>query len=309
MSDSFPVGAWTWHDGKGGIFSTQILSDGHIRQQRQHAKDTEAAFQNLGVISPAAAAALLARCREALTTSPSPEQTAPDGKNGESYELVLAESETQKSSKQIARAALSSDGALQNIRREVLGARKKVARRWNIWRSAGARWFFLTTAVTLALIFVMGRDMKRDSELQARATHTTGTVIERGGTPLKSEFLKVKLPGAGVEPEVKISKYLSHPNWEAATPGSKVEVLYDADSGQAWLAADLLRWQHDKKLVWILPAFLLAAALIGLLWLRRYEIGVYGDGNEYMIREDRVVTDDKDMAVSRSTLLWFKMFV
>ena len=47
----------------------------------------------------------------------------------------------------------------------------------------------------------------------------------------------------------------------------------------------------------------------GLAWLRRYQIGVYGDGEEYMIHEDRVVTDDKDYSVSRSTLLWFKMFV
>lgn len=312
---SFPFAAWTWHDGNGGILSTQICSDGEIRQERKHAKDEQIAPQKLGAIPSAQAAALVARCREALCTQAA-SQAAPDGETheGESYELVIAENENQKSSRQVARANLNCDTALLAIRREVLGARRQVVRRWNFWSSAGARWFYLMTAITLALGIYIARDMKHDGQLQARAQRASATVIERGGQPRKTEYLTVRLDGASTQttrasPEVKISKYLSHPNWEAATPGSKVDVLYDAQSHQAWLAADLLRWQKDKKTIWIIPGFLLLSAFGGWAYLRRFQIGVYGDGNEYMIHEDRVVTDDKDLAVSRSTLLWFKMFV
>lgn len=125
--DSFPVGAWTWHDGKGGIFSTQVLSTGEVRQQRRHVKDEDSALQKLGALSPSEAAAFFARCRDALSTpAPATDQVAQQNHiEGESYELVLAENAGQKSSRRVARAALSSDVALQNIRGEVLGARKQ----------------------------------------------------------------------------------------------------------------------------------------------------------------------------------------
>ena len=309
MSDSseisFPVAAWTWHDGKGGLFSTQIFSNGQILQERKHGKDDESMPQKLGVLPTSDAEALLTRCREAVD-APSSTQAAPEG---ESYELVMADSVDQKSSRHVARQALDSDATLKAIRSEVLGARKKVSRRWNMWTSAGARWFYLMTAVTLALGLYIVFDMKHDNELQSRAHKTEGTVVDRGGEPYKSEFLMVRLDGESGAPELKIAKYLSHPNWEAARVGGKVDVLYDAPSNKAWLSADMLRWQRDKKTIWMIPGFFLLTAFIGWAWLRRYQIGVYGDGNEYMIHEDRVVTDDKDAAVSRSTLLWFKMFV
>ncbi|MCW3055146.1 MAG: hypothetical protein JWN14_4316, partial [Chthonomonadales bacterium] len=172
------------------------------------------------------------------------------------------------------------------------------------------RWFFLTAAVTMALGIYIVYDIKHDGQLQARSQTVTATVLEHNGVPYKSESLTVKVNTDKHVPDVHIYKYLSHANWEAAPVGSSVDLVYDAQSGQGWLAADLMRWQHDKKTIWVIPGFLLAMAFVGLSWLRRYEIGVYGSGEEYMILEDRVVTDDRDFLTSRrSNLLWFKMFI
>lgn len=302
-----PFVAWTWHNGKGGLLRTQVFANGQIRQQRQHDPDDVVTEHDLGIIPAAQAATFLARCRAALSAAPAISmQTTPAG---ESYELTLAENENQEVSRQVARTALNSDATMETMRREILAARSQVFRRWNMWSSAGARWFYLTVAVTVALGVYIVTDMKHDDQLQARAQKVAGTVIEQGGTPFKSEFLRVKLDGPSAGSDVRISKYLSHPHWEAAKTGSKVDVLYDDQSKQAWLTSDLLRWQQDKKTIWMIPGFLLLMALVGLAWLRRYEIGAYGDGQEYMIHEDRVVTDDRDAAISRSALLWFKMFV
>lgn len=310
QTGSYPVVTWTWHDGKGGTLSTQISGGGQVRQVRQHDPGDIVAEQDLGVLPAEQADTLLAHCREALRTNPSNAATLSQADyNGESYQLVLSEGEHQIFSRQVPRAALNSDGALAAIRSEVLAARNKVWRRWNIWTSAGARWFFLTVAVTVALGIYIVTDIKHDNQLQSRAHTTTGTVVEQGGNSSKNEYLMVSLKDETTAPEVRIYKYLSHPNWEAAKVGSQVDVVYDAQSGQGWLNADLQRWQHDKKTIWMIPGFLLAVAFVGLAWLRRYQIGVASGGDEYMILEDRVVTDDKDHSVSRSTLLWFKMFV
>jgi len=311
LKDTTPVVTWTWQNGRGGMLSTQIFAGGQILQLRQHDVDDEVTPQELGVIPASQAAALATRCREALRTGASAMATGSQaGADDETYQLVLADDAQQETSRQISRRSLASDRAMETVRREVLAARKQVWRRWNIWTSAGARWFFLTAAVTMALGIYIVYDIKHDGQLQARSQTVTATVVERNGVPYKSESLTVKVNTDKHVPDVHIYKYLSHANWESAQVGSSVDLVYDAQSGQGWLAADLMRWQHDKNTIWVIPAFLLAMAFVGLAWLRRYQIGVYGNGEEYMILEDRVVTDDRNFMTSRrSNLLWFKMFI
>lgn len=308
--DTTPVVTWMWQNGQGGLLSTQIFADGQIVQQRQHDPDDEITTEDLGTIPAAQAAALAGRCREALQGGASTAvSTSQAEAEDETYQLILTESEHQETSRQVMRRSLAADRAMETIRREVLAARKQVRRRWNIWTSAGARWFFLTAAVTMALGIYIVYDIQHDGQLQARSQTVSATVLQRNGVPYKNESLDVKPNIDKIVPNVHIFKYLSHANWEAAQVGGNVDMVYDAKTGQGWLAADLMRWQHDKKTVWVIPGFLLTMAFLGLAWLRRYQIGRYGNGDEYMILEDRVVTDDRDSSISRSNLLWFKMFV
>ncbi|MCW3054002.1 MAG: hypothetical protein JWN14_3172, partial [Chthonomonadales bacterium] len=118
LKDTTPAVTWTWHDGRGGLLSTQIFGSGQILQLRQHDVDDEVMTQDLGVIPASQATAIAARCREALRSGDSSMATGSQaGADDETYQLVLTEDAQQETSRQVSRRSLASDRAMETIRR------------------------------------------------------------------------------------------------------------------------------------------------------------------------------------------------
>jgi hypothetical protein len=140
------------------------------------------------------------------------------------------------------------------------------------------------------------RDWRQGDALEAHGQRLDAVVIAQKGDNVQNCELLLNVPGHPGETRVK--EYLSLENWKAATPGSTVRVWVDGD--RVYLEKDMQRWQHDKKLIPILP---LTFGLIGLIvccFAQQYRVGTHADGQEYLTRGDAVAGDDKDALVNRT---------
>jgi hypothetical protein len=109
---------------------------------------------------------------------------------------------------------------------------------------------------------------------------------------------------------VRIADFLSAENFSAAAPGTEVRVLYEPTKKRAYLENDIER--YNKQESWIFPGplfFFIAAGGLLVLWVGRRSVGLYEDGQEYLIAGDRVKLDDKDLPVSRLALNTARLFM
>ena len=194
---------------------------------------------------------------------------------------------------------------MRTFRTEILAARAEAEGGRFRWRSLAGRLFWLLLAVSLGILWLIVRDWRDGNELDRHGERLSGIVIAREGDSGQDprKFLRVRFtPRNGPEQVVRIERYLSAENWAAAPAGASVDLLHLSDRHETYLESDILRWQRDKKWIVLFPAALVFLGLAFLTFYPRYRIGVHADGQEYLIVGDSVVSDDKDLPISRLTL-------
>jgi len=302
-----PMLCWTWCHPRKGTLATVVKPDGEMQQGRQHPKDDEIFFAKLGRIPAMEASRLYDAARQLPLTGGVPQAFSTG--EPECVEARLLDAAGERALR-VAVSDLPGQPALAEFRKAIIAARKTACGGFLAWNSIAGRMTFLFSFIVLMMCYWLIRDSRRVNQLEKTAQRMEATVTEHSGKNGfdPDKFIKVKFePPGGVGAEAKIAAYLSAENWDAAKPGSTVRIWRDPATGEAWVENDLLRWQHDKKWVFILP---LGLALIGLAlctFLSRYRVGVHADGQEFLMQEDRVSGDDKDMAISRTSINAGKM--
>jgi hypothetical protein len=295
-----------WSHPQKGSLVTVIQPDGEVREMRLHKKDTNPSECGVGCIPIAMAQTLHTIALTLLTVkSHFPEGEAfPEG-----YSLAVKQDENQVLERWTFAQDLPNSPEIAKFRQQLLAARKTAEGGRFTWRSLGGRMFFLFLAVGLFVTGLTVQGWREGDEMARQGEHLTGLVTKRDGTGGydPGKFIRVRFtPQAGQargkQQEANIADYLSAENWEAAKTGTNVALLYLPSKNLTYVEADILRWQQDKKWFTLFPLGLLILGMGCLVLLPRYRIGVHSDGQEYIVEKDYVLSDDKDMPVSRLSL-------
>lgn len=75
LNDLYPVATWSWRDGQGGLFGTEIFANGQVRQKREHPLHDGPNAHKMGAISETQATMFLAHCRAVLNAKSAPNAT------------------------------------------------------------------------------------------------------------------------------------------------------------------------------------------------------------------------------------------
>lgn len=288
---------WTWRSPKLGSFATHIYADGRIGQVRRHPDDEEASSQEWGRVHPKKALAAIDRAKPLLTADAAV-SAAPEEEESFVLELAGMSGKRMATVKQLAKR-----GDLADLRKTVRALRQEAGGGPFAWKSLGGRLLILLTFLMACFAYWIVADWRAGDRMQSLAERIEGTVVERAGTNGydKNKYLTVKFtPASGAERTEKIADYLSAENWEAGSVGSSVRLWHDAGENRTYLEADMLRWQRDKRWIWLLPTGIAVPVMLIILFARQYRIGVHDDGQEYLIDGDRVISDDKSAWINRT---------
>jgi hypothetical protein len=299
MSETEKHIVWTWCHPKHGVLQT-IIEPTRVSEARKHAKDTEFVVNAVGAIQSKHAAAVAVAAKRVL-------QNANHATLDRAHYAVSIKGESG------VHACLISgmDEPMQALQAAVLKAREVAEGGRLAWRSLGGRLAFVFAAVTLLVVAFLIHGWRQSNGLQVAGQSVSALVTERSGANGfdKDKFIVVRyeLPAnvsANASPQpltVKIDKYLSDENWRAATPGATITLLAHGTLG-VYVAADIERFQRQKKYFILLPLLFGGLAIGALFVLPKYRIGSRSDGDEYIVDGDQVIGDDKDMPISRTAI-------
>ena len=179
-----------------------------------------------------------------------------------------------------------------------------VLRRYN---SLGLRMFVIFLLVAMAMAFWLYQDEQALQSLQEHGQTYQALVLEKQKTTAantSSMDNSVKLSfqiTEGKTIEKTTSEYVSDEEYARFEVGKPIEVLYDPTSGLVYVSESLARFKRDK---WILYAAVAFFALLGVVigWFTRsYRVGVHEDtGDEYLVKDGKVVLDERDSELARS---------
>mgnify|MGYP000862395476 FL=1 len=299
---------WAWRHPTQGSLATVFAPDGTVSEWRRHIRDDRPSQCPVGSIGTNELDALSVAAAALMSATPMDSVT--DGEslyvgrvnNHGALEMRVVDAAT------VDRGVLPAWTAL---RAQALALRNRAEGGRFRWRSLAGRLFWISLLVGLYVLYLWFQGNREAAQIEREGWRATATVVERVGRSGMDEhkFLLVRFADrAGASATSQISEYLSAPHWEAATPGSEVQVLQLQGRG-TYLVEDIERYQHQKQWFLGFPLLLIGMALGALRLLPRYRIGTHADGQEYIVDGDRVVSDDKDTPVSRlninlARMLW-----
>jgi hypothetical protein len=304
---------WTWSSPKKGWLCTIVRSSGLVRQVRQYSPTVEAAANDLGHLKGDRARRIydLAAAVFDSEKAGSPAEAADNPQSAtEAVELELFDEKGERSIR-VPVAELDQHPAMVRVRQAMIKARNQI-RGWPfLWYNVGGRLGVIFVLLLGFNFYLMLSGRLALNKMEREAQRIVATVTERRGTNGfdKNKYVTVSLiPANGsTAHEVKISKYMSAANWDAAKPGSSVRVWYDPKSGNASLEDDILRNIHDQHGFSFMSnglALPFTLVMVPLIWFfSRYRAGTHLDGKEYLIRGDRVVPDGKALPFTDRQLL------
>jgi hypothetical protein len=310
---------WTWSSPKRGWLCTIVRSSGAVRQVRQYSPTVEAAADDLGHLKGDRARRIYNLAAAVFDSekagSPAEATDNPQGAT-EAVELELFDEKGERSIR-VPVVELDQHPAMVRVRQAMIKARNQI-RGWRfLWYNVGGRVGIVFVLLLGFIFYLMLSDRVDLNKMEREAQRIAATVTQQHGTNGfdKNKYVTVSLiPANGsIAHEVKISKYMSAENWEAAKPGSSVRVWYDPKTGNAVLEDDILRNIHDQQgfsFVSIGLPLILTLVMVPLIWfLSRYRAGTHVDGKEYLIRGDRVVLDGKALPFTDGQLLVLRALI
>lgn len=304
---------WKWQSPKQGTLETIVGADGTVRQRRRHPKDTETSEMNLGRIDAERCQAIMSsahKIAENLPPRPVAAIVSAEPVTVETVSFRLRDGSNDQS-QTIPVKELAKHPDLRRLRREVIAVRNLVNGSNFGWRSVSGRLMWLLLFIMLCFAYWIIQDWRLTDRMQQMGERLEARVVARAG---KSGFDKDKYitvaftSGDRRDREMKISQYLSAENWEQAAPESTVRIWFDPVYDVAFTERDMLRWQRDKRSILFLPIGIAIPILVICYWFRGHRVGVHDDGQEYLVKGDRVVADDKSAAISRTSVNAVRLF-
>jgi hypothetical protein len=306
--EQLPAGTivWGWlHPSRGSLLTT-IAPDGTVAEWRQHPKDVVPSENAVGAAT--GDYARIAAAYDALAAGEA--ATSLEAVGQEAWVTTRKGADGKLVWQAIAVAATTQERAWQDLRGVALAARAHAEGGRFAWRSLAGRLFWLCVPLALLLLGMLVFDASSTSRVLRDGVHVQATVVAREGKSAHDDkkALLVSMPAlfATSPSTARITEYLSAEQWEQAVPGQDVRVVYRdvaaASRNEVFVEADLQRFQRQKGFALALPLVLVSIALAVLVFWPRYRIGRHDDGQEYIVDGDRVVSDDKDMPVSRLTI-------
>lgn len=312
LADQLTLGAiaWSWQHPHNGSLATVFYPDGSVTEVRLHRKEVQASVCKVGQIGPQRWAAL--RSASELVCQKGLRDVAQDSSAADEYFTALRITDRGQCEERTTPASeLEQNTLLAEFRREVLAARDDAEGGRFRWRSLAGRLFWLCIPLAMALLFCWWIDSVSSVRLQREGQQEIATVVQRVGHDSYDEQKALVVQFANRNNTIvkaTIKEYLSAVQWEQGVPGHTIAILNHSQLG-TFVAEDIARFERTKAYFLLLPLGLLVLALVALLLFPRMRIGCHADGQEYVVMGDRVVSDDKDMPVSRLTisigrLLW-----
>lgn len=167
-----------------------------------------------------------------------------------------------------------------------------VLRRFN---SLGLRIFSITTAISVAGLWLILRDHAEFRRVDAAGVTVTATVVskhQRGDT--RSVTVRWQ------ERDWTLEAYLSAPEWSAMSTGQTVPLIHVPGAALPLLQASYLRMRRQYWIIETLCAALFLSGAAAGWWLRAYRIGVDSAGDEWLENpEGRVIADERGNALAR----------
>ncbi|HEX2750742.1 MAG TPA: hypothetical protein VHM91_22245 [Verrucomicrobiales bacterium] len=299
-SSHAPEITWTWSSPKLGWLATIVHPDGLVKQSRLHSAADTPSDDEMGRLTPQKAKFLQTL---ALAVLEAPLLTGDAAHDVERVELNVSDASGNRCIS-VPVVELDRHPAMAKMRKAIVAARTRTGGGFFSWRSPSGRLTYLLAVLMACFAWWIVRDWRTGSRMAQEARRIEGTVITREGKSGtdKDKYITVSFmpQGASTAQEAKIADYLSAENWSAAEPGSKVKLWNLPETNQIYLESDIIRWNSDKKWIVILPLGI-AACMAPIIWvLRRHRIGAHGDGQEYLIKGDRVTSDDKGTVINRT---------
>ena len=299
-SSHTPEVTWTWSSPKLGWLATIIHPDGLVKQSRLYSAAGTPSDDEMGRLAAQKVRRLQTLARAVLDA---PLLTGDVAHDVERVELNVSDASGSRSVS-VPVVELDRHPAMAKMRRAIVAARTRTGGGFFSWRSPAGRLTYLLAGLMACFTWWIVRDWRAGSRMEREAQRIEGTVTAREGKSGtdKDKYITVSFipQGSAGAQETKIADYLSAENWSAADPGSKVSLWHLPETKQTYLESDIIRWNSDKKWIVVLPLGI-AACLAPIIWiLRRHRVGAHADGQEYLIKGDRVTSDDKAAIINRT---------
>lgn len=137
------------------------------------------------------------------------------------------------------------------------------------------------------------------SSLQKNGEHLEALVVSKqklssksSGSPDNAVILSFQ-NSEGEQMEQQTHEYISEEEWESFSVKQQIDIIYDKDTEEVFVAQSLERFKNDK---WVLYAAAGVFFLIGCgcwFFLRKYKVKVDDSGNEWVEKDGKVYLDER----------------
>jgi hypothetical protein len=174
------------------------------------------------------------------------------------------------------------------------------------YRSLGLRLFFVFGMVSLMFCFWFYSDLQEQKVMEQNGQIISAKLMnkwtERSGENSLINLLEVIIEyPKGQQKLLKTSKFISDEEHAALKIGQNIELLYNSNTQQAYYIISYQRYQKDKWIFYILPAFFLMLGAVLGYFLRNFKVGVHSKtGDEFIEKDGKILFDESGNELART---------
>lgn len=166
------------------------------------------------------------------------------------------------------------------------------------FNSLGFRLFSLFIFVAILFVCWTWQDEKQLASIEKNGEHYTATVIskEKTDNPQSSPDNAVTVSFRNNQGEIidmQTHEYISEKEWQTFEKGKSIDVIYNRDANELFVAESLERFRGDKWVLYAAAGFFFLVGSGCWFFLRKYKVQVNEKGEEWVEKDGKVMLDER----------------
>jgi hypothetical protein len=143
------------------------------------------------------------------------------------------------------------------------------------------------------------QDEKQLASIEKNGEHYTATILSKEKTdnsqssPDNSVFLSFKNKNGEII-IMQAHEYISEKEWQTFEKGKSIDVTYDRDANELFVAESLKRFRGNKWVLYAAAGFFFLVGSGCWFFLRKYKVQVNEKGEEWVEKDGKIMLDERN---------------